>query len=66
MSNGGRTMVSGNVLSANKGASADERTFTEQNEAVNAPTSFKEARTNLGIITAMVLNEHAWEDLLDT
>ena len=40
--------------------------FTERNEAVNAPTSFKEARTNLGIITDMVLNEHAREDLLDT
>ena len=59
MSAGRKTMVRGNVLSANKGAPANERTFTERNEAVDAPRNFKEARTNVG------LNGNAQEDLLD-
>ena len=49
MSAGRGTMVCGNVLSANKGAPANERTFTERNEAVDAPRNFKEARTNVGL-----------------
>ena len=65
MSAGGGTMARGNMLSANKGALANERTFTERNEAVDAPRSFKEARTNVGIINDMVLNRSAREDLLD-
>ena len=65
MSAGGGTMACGNMLSANKGALANERTFTERNEAVDAPRSFKEARTNVGIINDMVLNRSAREDLLD-
>ena len=50
MSAGGKTMVRGNVLSANKGAPDNEKTFTERKEAVDAPRSFKKARTNVGII----------------
>ena len=65
MSAGGGTMARGNMLSANKGALANERTFTERNEAVDAPRSFKEARTNVGIINDMVLNRSARQDLLD-
>ena len=56
MSAGGRAMVCGNMLSAKKGAPANERTFTEQNEAVDAPRSFKEARNNVGIINDIVFN----------
>ena len=65
MSAGGGTMARGNMLSANKGALANERTFTERNEAVDAPRSFKEARTNVGITNDMVLNGNTREDLLD-
>ena len=56
-------MMRGNVLLANKGTPANERTFTERNEAVDAPRSFKEARTNMGIINDMILNGNAREDL---
>ena len=65
MSPGGGTVVSENVLSANKSAPANERTFTEGNETVDAPRSFKEARTNVEIINDMVLNGNARENLLD-
>ena len=49
MSAGGKTMVRGNALSVDKGAPGKEGTFTEWNEAVDAPRSFKEARTNVRI-----------------
>ena len=65
MSPGGGTVVSENVLSVNKSAPANERTFTEGNETVDAPRSFKEARTNVEIINDMVLNGNARENLLD-
>ena len=65
MSGGAGTMVLGNVLSANKSAPANERNFTERNEAVDAPRSFKEARTNMGILNDMFLKEKARKDLLD-
>ena len=55
MSPGGGTVVSENVLSANKSAPANERTFTEGNETVDAPRSFKEARTNVEIINDISL-----------
>ena len=42
MSAGGGTMARGNVLSTNKDAPANERTFTGRNEAFDAPRSFKE------------------------
>ena len=54
-------MAHGNMLQANKGAPANERTFTEQNEAVD-PTRSQNKR---GIIKDMVLNGNAQEDLLD-
>ena len=56
ISAGGGTMAHGSVLSTNKGALANERTFTERNEAFDAPRSFKEARTNVEIINDTVLN----------
>ena len=65
MSGGAGTMVLGNVLSANKSAPANERNFIERNKAVDAPRSFKEARTNMGILNDMFLKEKARKDLLD-
>ena len=65
MSGGAGTMVLGNVLSANKSAPANERNFTERNKAVDASRSFKEARTNMGILNDMFLKEKARKDLLD-
>ena len=56
MSDGGGTMVRGNVLSTNKGAPANKRIFTERNEAFDPPRSFEEARTNVGFINDTVLN----------
>ena len=56
MSAGGGTMVCGNVLSTNKVAPANERTFTERNEAFDAPRSFEEARKNVGFINDTILN----------
>lgn len=48
MSAGGGTMEHGNMLSSAKGTPANEYSFTQRNEATDAPQNFREAK-NVGI-----------------